>query len=113
MGSTNSKNKSEGNGTEVIVQTKNGKLAGKQLNFDEGMGNVPMANVFLGIPFAKPPIGQLRFKVHPNDLNYFAKFFSQKPEPPEAWEGVRQAIKFPPQCPQNRHSILGRILGEY
>lgn len=65
MGSTNSKNKSEGNGTEVIVQTKNGKLAGKQLNFDEGMGNVPMANVFLGIPFAKPPIGQLRFKVHP------------------------------------------------
>ena len=36
---------------------------------------------FLGIPFAKPPVGALRFAA---------------PEPAEAWEGVRDALEFAP-----------------
>ncbi|CCM06340.1 uncharacterized protein FIBRA_08594 [Fibroporia radiculosa] len=40
---------------------------------------------FLGIPFAKPPIGALRFGL---------------PEPPDPLEGIQQATSFGPSCPQ-------------
>jgi para-nitrobenzyl esterase len=38
-----------------------------------------------GIPFAKPPVGDLRWR---------------SPEDPEPWEGVRAATKEPPECVQ-------------
>ena len=41
--------------------------------------------VFRGIPFAKPPLGELRF---------------QAPASPDRWDGVRDAVKFGPQAPQ-------------
>jgi para-nitrobenzyl esterase len=41
--------------------------------------------VFRGIPFAKPPVGALRFMA---------------PVPPDHWEGVREATAFGPQAPQ-------------
>ena len=41
--------------------------------------------VFRGIPFAKPPLGDLRF---------------QAPASPDRWDGVRDAAKFGPQAPQ-------------
>ncbi|MGH3244713.1 MAG: carboxylesterase/lipase family protein [Trebonia sp.] len=41
--------------------------------------------VFRGLPFAQPPLGALRF---------------QAPVPPQAWDGVRDAAEFGPQCPQ-------------
>ncbi|HEY91501.1 MAG TPA: carboxylesterase family protein [Dehalococcoidia bacterium] len=40
---------------------------------------------FLGVPFAKPPVGELRWRA---------------PEPPGSWSGVRQAKSFGPACSQ-------------
>ncbi|MGP4029463.1 carboxylesterase/lipase family protein [Actinomadura sp. 3N407] len=42
--------------------------------------------VFRGIPFARPPVGALRFAA---------------PEPPERWDGVRPATAFGPPPPQS------------
>jgi len=43
--------------------------------------------VFKGIPFAAPPLGDLRWR---------------PPQPPAHWEGVRKAEEFSPVCMQNR-----------
>src|SRR4029450_8619597 len=40
---------------------------------------------FKGIPFAAPPVGELRWKA---------------PQPVVAWEGVRKCEEFGPECPQ-------------
>ena len=46
----------------------------------------PRVTVFKGVPFAKPPIGELRWR---------------SPEKPEPWEGVLQADRFPDMAWQN------------
>jgi para-nitrobenzyl esterase len=43
------------------------------------------AHVWRGIPFARPPIGALRWRA---------------PRAPEAWEGTREALEFGPPCIQ-------------
>jgi len=60
----------------IEVETSYGIVAGMQ---DETLSR------FLGIPYAKPPIGDLRWA---------------DPQPPEAWEGVYQATQFKPACMQ-------------
>lgn len=62
------------------VQTKidNGIIEG---NYDVGEG----LSMYLGIPFAKPPVGELRWKA---------------PQPMENWEGVRETKKFGPRAVQ-------------
>ena len=59
-----------------IVETLQGKLSGSH---ESGL------YLFKGIPFAQPPLGELRWKA---------------PAPPKAWKGVRSAEKFGPRAMQ-------------
>ena len=61
---------------DPVVSTSAGRVRGR---IEKGMA------VFRGIPFAKPPIGPLRF---------------QAPEPPAPWDDVREAKEFGPAAPQ-------------
>ncbi|KAJ8716843.1 hypothetical protein PYW07_003470 [Mythimna separata] len=67
---------------EVIVNLNQGQLLGEKLETVTGESTYYS---FKGIPYAKPPIGSLRFKA---------------PEPPEPWEGVRNATAHGAVCPQ-------------
>ena len=60
----------------VVVETPSGKLAGREA---DGVRS------FLGIPYAKPPVGPRRFAA---------------PEPAEPWAGVRDAGAFGASAPQ-------------
>jgi para-nitrobenzyl esterase len=55
--------------------------------------------VFKGIPFAKPPVGALRWA---------------PPEPPDSWAGIRMATEYAPMCVQVdlRGLNLTRTIGE-
>uniref|UniRef100_A0A914QIF1 Carboxylic ester hydrolase n=1 Tax=Panagrolaimus davidi TaxID=227884 RepID=A0A914QIF1_9BILA len=57
------------------AETEYGKISGKLFILPDGK----ITNVFLGIPFAKPPINELRF---------------EKPQPPEPWDGILQTKKY-------------------
>lgn len=73
--------------SSAIVTTHYGQVRGEQVE-----------NVFVwkGIPYAKPPIGKLRF---------------QKPEPPDAWDEVRDATEFGPTAMQPNSEMM-RFLGD-
>ena len=61
----------------LVAQTHFGAVQGKSV------GGV---HEFLGIPYAAPPTGKLRWHA---------------PEPPARWKGVRDATTFAPHCPQS------------
>lgn len=65
---------------DLLINTRHGKVQGKLLSVLGGD-----VRAFLGIPYAKPPLGKLRFRA---------------PEPAERWEGVKDATKFPNSCYQ-------------
>ena len=60
-----------------IVETANGSL--------QGTATVSGVRVFKGIPYAQPPVGDLRWK---------------PPQPPRNWDGVRMADTFGPRAMQ-------------
>jgi len=66
---------------EPIATSSNGKLRGLARESHVA---------FLGIPFAAPPVGALRFKA---------------PQAAEAWTGVRDALAFGPCAPQDPLSV--------
>ncbi|XP_040427235.1 fatty acyl-CoA hydrolase precursor, medium chain isoform X1 [Cygnus olor] len=66
------------------VVTNYGSVRGYQVKVNAAERSV---NVFLGLPFAKPPVGPLRFS---------------EPQPPEPWKGVRDAASYPPMCLQDK-----------
>src|SRR5262245_24577289 len=59
----------------ATVATKLGRLEGELR---------PGMRVFRGIPFAAPPVGNLRWAA---------------PQPPAPWQGVRDATRFGADCP--------------
>ena len=60
----------------LVVATADGQVRGK------ASGAV---NDYLGIPYAAPPVGRLRW---------------QPPQPPAPWHGIRAASRFAAHCPQ-------------
>nr|XP_020740635.1 cocaine esterase isoform X2 [Odocoileus virginianus texanus] len=69
--------------TQPVRTTHTGKVRGSLVyvtNADVGV------HTFLGIPFAKPPVGPLRFA---------------PPEPPESWSGVKDVTSQPAKCLQD------------
>uniref|UniRef100_A0A8B9N403 Carboxylic ester hydrolase n=1 Tax=Accipiter nisus TaxID=211598 RepID=A0A8B9N403_9AVES len=75
------------------VVTKYGRVQGYQFKVDAAERSV---NVFLGLPFAKPPVGPLRFS---------------EPQPPEPWKGVRDATSYPPMCLQDK--VQGQFFSDF
>ncbi|XP_068941888.1 carboxylesterase 4A [Petaurus breviceps papuanus] len=69
-----------GNSGRPVAVTKYGVISGKQTH----VGGT-IVNIYLGVPFAKPPVGNLRFA---------------PPEPPEPWDNLRDAATYPPACLQ-------------
>ncbi|MBN1159285.1 MAG: carboxylesterase family protein, partial [Bacteroidales bacterium] len=69
---------------DPVVQTQNGLVQGV-VNEDETVV------VFKGIPYAAPPVGNLRWR---------------EPQPPASWEGVRDASDFCESCMQGNNSRL-------
>uniref|UniRef100_A0A663DMU0 Carboxylic ester hydrolase n=1 Tax=Aquila chrysaetos chrysaetos TaxID=223781 RepID=A0A663DMU0_AQUCH len=75
------------------VVTKYGRVQGYQFKVGAAERSV---NVFLGLPFAKPPVGPLRFS---------------EPQPPEPWKGVRDATSYPPMCLQDK--VQGQFFSDF
>jgi para-nitrobenzyl esterase len=76
------------------IRTDGGLVAG-------ATGNDPEVHVYKGIPYAKPPVGDLRWKA---------------PQPAPDWSGTKQATEFGPVCMQQPYpetsiyySPLGKI----
>ena len=65
-----------GHGSSLLVRTDDGVVQGETA---DGVDQ------WLGLPYAAPPVGQLRWK---------------SPQPPAPWSGVRSATTLPPACPQ-------------
>jgi para-nitrobenzyl esterase len=64
----------------LTVKTEQGKVRGKTINDGK-------VKAFLGLPYAAPPVGDLRWKA---------------PEPAAKWKGERDATKFGAHCAQGR-----------
>ncbi|KAL9966491.1 hypothetical protein ACROYT_G024573 [Oculina patagonica] len=71
----------------VRVSTKYGDVEGLVASYPNASGPFKSVNKFLGVPFAAPPIGELRLK---------------SPQPPIAWKNVRQATKHGNICWQSK-----------
>jgi para-nitrobenzyl esterase len=69
------------------VRVEQGLLAGAP-------GSTPGMRVFRGIPYAAPPVGELRWK---------------EPQPPASWQGVRQATEFSNGCWQTQYPASAAI----
>jgi len=48
----------------IIVQTLRGKFRGRVMSFSFGTRNDGVVGAFLGIPYAEPPVRELRFRVN-------------------------------------------------
>ena len=70
----------------AIAETTAGKIEGTEED---------RLCVFRGVPYAAPPLGELRFRA---------------PQPPEPWDGVRATQAFSPIAPQVSNPVLEDLL---
>jgi para-nitrobenzyl esterase len=75
-----------GHADPLTVKTKQGRVHGKFINSRQ-------VRAFLGIPYAAPPVGDLRWR---------------PPTPPADWQGVREATHYGARCMQG-HPFLDMI----
>ncbi|MDF1680338.1 carboxylesterase family protein [Ponticaulis sp.] len=68
-----------------VVDTPLGSVRGETVT-----ENGVTAHIYRGIPYAQPPVGELRWRA---------------PEPAEAWDGVHDATEWPNRCPQGESSM--------
>ncbi|XP_029908674.1 carboxylesterase 3 [Myripristis murdjan] len=73
---------------EPVVSVKNGRVRGA---FVTVKGTEARAKQYLGIPFARPPVGPLRLAA---------------PQDAEPWEGERDGTRQPPMCIQDKDIIV-------
>jgi para-nitrobenzyl esterase len=71
-----------------VASTVSGKVRGRVAG---------RTDEFLGIPYAAPPVGRLRWRV---------------PQPAKPWAGVRAATRMPPRCPQRKSGNGPRSVDE-
>ena len=71
-----------------VVETKNGYVRGV-MNSDKSV------DIFAGIPFAKPPVGDLRWK---------------EPQNVDPWDGVYEADHFAPMAMQSQDNVIFHTL---
>ena len=69
-----------GRANPLVASTEQGEVRGKYINTRQ-------VRAFLGIPFAAPPVGDLRWR---------------PPQPAERWNGVRDASRYGHRCMQGR-----------
>jgi para-nitrobenzyl esterase len=67
------------NAQSLTVKTEQGKVHGKTINGDK-------VKAFMGLPYAAPPVGDLRWKA---------------PQAPAKWKGERDATRYGAHCAQN------------
>ena len=76
-----------------VVQTESGAVVGKIEAVEHG----ETVYEYLGIPYAEPPVGELRFVA---------------PKPAKPWSGSKEATEFGAECPQTAVPIPGLVLTE-
>lgn len=84
---------------ELYVSTTSGKIRGVQLPVPDGSESGSASGsvvAFLGIPYARPPLSELRFK---------------PPQAPEPWKGVRDATQFASSCFQAVDEVFKGFAG--
>ena len=75
-----------------VIRTRHGVVRG-MISQPDPMLDLDPVEVFLGIPYASPPVGALRFMPPTTTL---------------PWRGVRNANRYPPVCPQRLPNLEDR-----
>ena len=74
-------------GEEIRIQTRFGSIQGRDRHFPDAQGSIKSVHKFLGVPYAAPPVAELRF---------------QPPKPPPSWKPrVYNATYFRNVCYQD------------
>lgn len=81
-----------GDSQSLIRSIQTASLTGQPVAQVQGVADDHDTQAWLGMPFAAPPVGSLRWRA---------------PRSPEGWRGIRQATRFGSICPQ-----LGSFFGD-